>query len=129
MGLKDLLNTEITIDFNPLRINLVPVFRSKLFLSDKPYIIEKEQKEGEKKLIKLCSTAEREEAWEYYKETNVWIHLTCQHKKEYNSETKIAQIRCQPNRTEPTKEIMGCLGSEVVKYHIHPISNFDYWQS
>lgn len=89
--------------------------KKKLFLSDKPYSINKEAKEGEKELVGIARSerTEREGAWIYSKELNRWYNIVSKHFREEDSEgvtLGVVQYKFRWNQ----------LGKNFTHYHIHP---------
>lgn len=93
-----------------------PLFRRKLYISDRPYYLERSEREGENDLTKIARKAIREDSWIFYKDIGRWIHLPNKHFEEHTA------IGVNMGASMPFIQSTDA-GSVAVHYHIHP----DLW--
>ena len=86
-----------------------PLFRKKLFLSNKMYVLNKTLEEGENDLLSIAKKAHREESWAYFPESNNWVMNTL---STYEDEEIMALSFLPLDIPE--------YGKEKIYYHIHP---------
>jgi hypothetical protein len=95
-----------------------PLFKWWLHPSDKWYCLQRDRNKGEQDLRTLCRKSDREYAWIFYEDTNMWLHIpSIPDKKEINGRTKSMGIK-MPGIYESS------LGKQPTHYHIHPNAGF-----
>lgn len=115
------------IELNPLTINGHPVFRKELFLSNRLYLMSKGQAEGEKELMELAETAEHEDHWTYFKDTDHWLHTEVKHSTTIDAEEGRAGMGYSSIRIKKDAARDMGLGEDIAEYHIHPDSFIDLY--
>lgn len=113
MGLTDLI------------ISSHPVFRRKLFPSEKSYILKREQDKGEEDIIGICKTAKREYSWIFFKDTSNWVQNSHTHVEEFDPQTGDNLMTVFVTAYPPNDY----LGHDITNYHIHPDYVVDYMLS
>lgn len=115
------------IELNPLMLGGCPVFRNKLFLSEKTYIMVKEQNTGEKEMVSLACKAKQEDHWTYFRDTDYWLHTPIEHKTISDAEEGRAAMGYKSIRIKKKYAKESGLGEDIVEYHLHPDSFIDLY--
>ncbi len=98
----------------------IPLFRKKLFIADKYYLMQKEQPDGELDLINLAEKARREDHWTYFHRDSLWIHTGGEHHEEYCPKTGGVRMSMQAQPIDlRNQDLIKCLGCTATEYHIH----------
>ena len=98
----------------------IPVFRKKLFIADKYYLMPKEQPDGELDLINLAEKARREDHWTYFHRDSFWVHTVGDHHEEYCPKTGGVKMSMQSQPINlQNQDIIKYLGHAATEYHIH----------
>ena len=95
------------------------LFRKKLFLSKKPYVLLKAREDGEAELEALAAKAKLEGAWLYAFDTGAWINLTAGYSSE-NSRFGVS-YQVQQRSIDLTD-----FGKRFTHYHTHPRGAVDH---
>lgn len=125
--LKSLETLLSEIEFSPFRIGGCPLFKRNLFLSDKFYLMSKGQTEGEREIISLAETAEREDHWTHFKDTNYWLHFELKHSIVIDAKKGMISMGYSTDRINKCTAKEAGLGEEIAEYHIHPDSFIDFY--
>ena len=108
------------VEFNPFIIGGCPVFKNKLFLSDKVYVMSKDQRTGEKEMISLSDIADNEDHWTYFKDTNYWFHSEIDHLSTHDPKEGRISMGYRSTRLKKSFTKKAGLGEDIVEYHLHP---------
>jgi hypothetical protein len=88
--------------------------RGALAISDRAYYTKRSQKDGERDLSRLARTANREDAWVFYEDSGLWMHLPT---KPYRRSTREGDLVVG---VECPAVYKSDLGNVPIPYHIHP---------
>lgn len=106
----------------------VPVFRKKLFIADKYYLMQKEQQEGEQELTSIAETAKREDHWTYFHRDSFWVHMEGKHYEEYDPKTGGARMSVETAYMNlQNQDAIKYLGNTATEYHIHVDEAVNYY--
>ncbi len=98
----------------------IPVFRRKLFISEKLYLLSKKQNKGELDLTEIAAEAKREDHWTFFDKNDIWLHPGVNHSEEFDPLTGAVKMNVSFNpldlNNEPVKDFLGSVATE---YHIH----------
>jgi len=93
-----------------------PLFKRKLHLSNSPYRIKKDKKQGERELSDLVNSANMEGVWAYSHDDSYWYNVGYE---TFRTDQTVEQASSLGVRTYSGD--FSQFGSRLTHYHIHPL--------